>query len=85
MAIMMLTVMPLVRFFDLPGERVMGFIVFGWFGLVAGVVGILILFDLMRLVLRVFGRAEQHNPARRRLLARSVAGVATVTAGATGA
>jgi hypothetical protein len=76
---------PVTRYLELPGERFYGFVSFGWAGVLAISVAILLLADGLRLIIKKLGLTDETNQDRRQLMSRGIAGVATVTAVSTGA
>jgi hypothetical protein len=85
MGAVLLTGVPAVRFFELPGERYVGLVSFGWMGLVAISVGVLLCTDFIRLLLSRTQTLTELDQGRRIFLSRGIAGAASATALTTGA
>ena len=85
MPILLIVALPSIRILEFPGERILGFICFGWGGLAAISVAILLCLDAFRFVVGRIWSTDEVDPNRRRLISQWMAGTAALTAGATGA
>jgi predicted MPP superfamily phosphohydrolase len=85
MLLMMGLSIPITRFLEVPGERVLALLGFGWAGLVAISVAVFLLADSLRFVARKLSTTDDVDEGRRHLISRGIAGAATVTAVSVGA
>ncbi len=84
---LMVVGLPATRFLNAPWSTILAYSAFGWMGLVALLLVILMAIDLLRLGRHLAGRALNRplDPNRRRALARGVAAVTALGASSAGA
>ena len=87
LAAMMVIGLPATRFLPAPWSTILAYLAFGWMGLVALVLVILMAIDLLRVGRHLAGKAMNRplDPNRRRALARGAAAVTALGASSAGA